>query len=107
MSELFCKTCGNEGYLASPEGGRELCVDCNIVCPNCQGRGWVYDSSSGEPSKDGCELCHGDGYIPRVWAAKYENARGPFRRIRDKDEVARFNLRLNEKFRRRYGDMGR
>ena len=103
MSRFFCKSCDNEGHTANEYGGdRELCVSCNIVCPNCNGKGWLYEPDGDDVNKGPCDFCYGDGWLPELWVSRYEASLGPFRRIKDNDEVARFNRRLHEKFKRRY-----
>ena len=103
MSKFFCKSCAGQGHSTNEvSGDRELCVECNIVCPNCNGKGFLNATSDEEPSKGPCEFCYGDGWVPEVWVSKYEIALGPYRKIQDSDEVSRFNYRLHEKFKRLY-----
>ena len=79
-----CKTCRGRGHVGDlSEGKRVLCGDCAVSCPDCDGRGWTYDKSDDEPSRDGCILCSGNGWLAHKWVAKFEEGLGPFTFLRD------------------------
>ena len=82
-----CKTCRSRGHVGDlAEGKRVLCGDCTVSCPDCDGRGWTYDKSEDEASKEGCGLCSGNGWLAHKWVAKFEDGLGPFTFLRDVED---------------------
>jgi len=69
-----CKHCECRGTVLDDEGVRSLCLNCNILCPQCDGRGWQYF----EEEREGCDLCEGEGLLPSFWARRHEDALGPY-----------------------------
>lgn len=97
-----CKHCNCRGTVLDDKEVRVLCLDCNVLCPQCDGRGWSY---SGE-DRDGCDLCEGEGLMNYFWAKRHQDALGPYVLLRDIDgDVAldRMNRRMRTKMEVRNG----